>query len=97
MQQCCCDYNYATRRKTAQRHAQRNTRCHQQSLLIEVICLVLQVSSASGRGVKELFASLFAAVLAQLPGADCELVATAGRDALAARQAEGIPAAGAPV
>jgi hypothetical protein len=55
----------------------------------------VQVSAASGRGVKALFASLFAAVLAQLPGADCELVATAGRDALAARQAEGITAAAA--
>lgn len=50
----------------------------------------LQVSAASGRGVRALFSSLFAAVLATLPGADCELVATAGRDALAARQAEGI-------
>jgi hypothetical protein len=54
---------------------------------------MMQVSAASGRAVKALFASLFAAVLAQLPGADCELVATAGRDALAARQAEGISAA----
>eukprot|EP00882_Tetradesmus_deserticola_P006621 GHRQ01006972.1.p1 GENE.GHRQ01006972.1~~GHRQ01006972.1.p1 ORF type:complete len:216 (+),score=84.64 GHRQ01006972.1:731-1378(+) len=51
-----------------------------------------EVSAASGRGVKALFASLFAAVLAQLPSADCGLVATAGRDALAARQAEGIAA-----
>ncbi|WIA15664.1 hypothetical protein OEZ85_002290 [Tetradesmus obliquus] len=49
-----------------------------------------EVSAASGRGVRALFSSLFAAVLATLPGADCELVATAGRDALAARQAEGI-------
>ncbi|KAF6266267.1 P-loop containing nucleoside triphosphate hydrolase protein [Scenedesmus sp. NREL 46B-D3] len=52
-----------------------------------------EVSAASGCGVKALFASLFAAVLAQLPGTDCELVATAGRDALAARQAEGMTAA----
>jgi hypothetical protein len=57
-----------------------------------VMRCVVQVSAASGRGVKALFASLFAAVLAQLPGADCELVATAGRDALAARQAEGLTA-----
>lgn len=50
----------------------------------------LQVSAASGRGVKPLFTSLFSSVLSQLPGADPQLVAAAEQEAAAARQAEGL-------
>jgi hypothetical protein len=50
----------------------------------------VQVSAASGRGVKALFMCLFSSVVSQLPQAAPELIASAAQEALSACQAEGL-------
>ncbi|KAF8057886.1 DNAJC27 [Scenedesmus sp. PABB004] len=51
------------------------------------------VSAASGRGVRALFASLFAVAIRAVPHADAGLAASAASQALAAMQAEGLACA----